>query len=115
MSVCIAAGQEIILRDSDEPVTAQAGGSTFYGGDLDGISEKLPYTEKTWRDGAVSKYSIKAPSVHKYDTEDYRHVDPQFGGDGALLRLPTQYAAAGNTTGAGEGVFNHSGDSRAAV
>ena len=34
-----AAGQEIILRDWDEPVTAQAGGSTFYGGDLDGISE----------------------------------------------------------------------------
>ena len=31
-----AAGQEIILRDWDEPVTAQAGGSTFYGGDLDG-------------------------------------------------------------------------------
>lgn len=28
-----AAGQEIILRDWDEPVTAQAGGSTFYGGD----------------------------------------------------------------------------------
>lgn len=28
-----------------------------------------------------------APSVHKYDTEDYRRVDPQFGGDGALLRL----------------------------
>lgn len=34
-----AAGQEIILRDWDEPVTAQAGGATFYGGDLDGISE----------------------------------------------------------------------------
>ncbi|EKF0318909.1 maltodextrin glucosidase [Escherichia coli] len=32
-----AAGQEIILRDWDEPVTAQAGGSTFYGGDLDGV------------------------------------------------------------------------------
>ncbi|MCW7186055.1 alpha amylase N-terminal ig-like domain-containing protein [Escherichia coli] len=31
-----AAGQEIILRDRDEMVTAQAGGSTFYGGDLDG-------------------------------------------------------------------------------
>ncbi|XNM48501.1 hypothetical protein ACLK17_02200 [Escherichia coli] len=34
-----AAGQEIILRDWDEPVTAQAGGSTFYGGDLDGIAK----------------------------------------------------------------------------
>jgi len=41
-----AAGQEVIFRQWDEPVTAQAGGSTFYGGDLDGISEKLPYLKK---------------------------------------------------------------------
>ncbi len=53
-----AAGQEIILRDWDEPVTAQAGGATFYGGDLDGISEKLPYLKKTWRDGAVSQSGV---------------------------------------------------------
>ncbi len=42
-----AAGQEIILRDWDEPLTAQAGGSTFYGGDLDGISEKTAVSEKS--------------------------------------------------------------------
>jgi len=33
-----AAGREIVLRNWDEPLTAEAGGSTFYGGDLDGIS-----------------------------------------------------------------------------
>ncbi len=38
---------------------------------------------------------FKAPSVHKYDTEDYRHVDPQFGGDGGVAAFATQYAAAG--------------------
>lgn len=53
-----AAGQEIILRDWDEPVTAQAGGSTFYGGDLDGISEKTAVSEKAWRDGAVSQSGV---------------------------------------------------------
>ncbi len=36
-----------------------------------------------------------APSVHKYDTEDYRHVDPQFGGDPALLRLRRETQAQG--------------------
>lgn len=77
-----AAGQEIILRDWDEPVTAQAGGSTFYGGDLDGISEKLPYLKKLGVTALYLNPVFKAPSVHKYDTEDYRHVDPQFGGDG---------------------------------
>ena len=75
-----AAGQEIILRDWDEPVTAQAGGSTFYGGDLDGISEKLPYLKKLGVTALYLNPVFKAPSVHKYDTEDYRHVDPQFGG-----------------------------------
>lgn len=42
-----AAGHDIILKAWDEPLTAQAGGSTFYGGDLDGISEKLPYLKSS--------------------------------------------------------------------
>lgn len=78
-----AAGQEIILRDWDEPVTAQYLNPVF-----------------------------KAPSVHKYDTEDYRHVDPQFGGDGALLRLRHNTQQLGIRLVL-DGVFNHSGDSHA--
>lgn len=53
---------------------------------------------------------FKAPSVHKYDTEDYRHVDPQFGGDGALLRLRHHTQQLGMRLVL-DGVFNHSGDS----
>ena len=107
-----AAGQNIELRSWDEPVTAQGGGSTFYGGDLDGISEKLPYLKKLGVTALYLNPVFTAPSVHKYDTEDYRHVDPQFGGDGALLRLRE------NTRREGvrlllDGVFNHSGDSHA--
>ena len=55
---------------------------------------------------------FKAPSVHKYDTEDYRHVDPQFGGDGALLRLRHNTQQQGMRLVL-DGVFNHSGDSHA--
>ena len=55
---------------------------------------------------------FKAPSVHKYDTEDYRHVDPQFGGDGALLRLRHNTQQLGIRLVL-DGVFNHSGDSHA--
>jgi len=107
-----AAGQNIELRNWDDPVTAHAGGSTFYGGDLDGISEKLPYLKKLGVTALYLNPVFTAPSVHKYDTEDYRHVDPQFGGDGALLRLRE------NTHREGfrlllDGVFNHSGDSHA--
>jgi len=107
-----AAGQPIVMREWDDPLTGEAGGSTFYGGDLDGISEKLPYLKKLGVTALYLNPVFVAPSVHKYDTEDYRHVDPQFGGDEALLRLRH------NTLDAGmklilDGVFNHTGDSHA--
>lgn len=107
-----AAGQEIVLRDWDEPLTAQAGGSTFYGGDLDGISEKLPYLKKLGVTALYLNPVFTAPSVHKYDTEDYRHVDPQFGGDPALMRLRLKTQQQGMRLVL-DGVFNHSGDSHA--
>lgn len=107
-----AAGQEIVLRDWDDPLTGEAGGSTFYGGDLDGISEKLPYLKKLGVTALYLNPVFVAPSVHKYDTEDYRHVDPQFGGDQALLRLRANTQREGIRLVL-DGVFNHSGDSHA--
>ena len=82
-----AAGREIVRKAWDDPLTGEAGGSTFYGGDLDGISEKLPYLKQLGVTALYLNPVFAAPSVHKYDTEDYRRVDPQFGGDAALLRL----------------------------
>ncbi|MBN0182427.1 hypothetical protein JTL53_35670, partial [Pseudomonas aeruginosa] len=41
-----AAGREIVRKAWDDPLTGEAGGSTFYGGDLDGISEKIPYLKQ---------------------------------------------------------------------
>lgn len=105
-----AAGRDVIHRHWDEPLSAEAGGSTFYGGDLDGISEKLPYLKKLGVTALYLNPVFVAPSVHKYDTEDYRHVDPQFGGDQALLRLRHQTRQAGMRLIL-DGVFNHSGDS----
>jgi len=106
------AGHETIFHEWDEPVTAQAGGSTFYGGDLDGISEKLPYLKKLGVTALYLNPVFVAPSVHKYDTEDYRHVDEQFGGDEALLRLRENTHREGMRLIL-DGVFNHSGDSHA--
>lgn len=107
-----AAGHDIVRREWDEPLTAQAGGSTFYGGDLDGISEKLPYLKTLGVTALYLNPVFIAPSVHKYDTEDYRHVDPQFGGDRALLRLRHNTQQQGMRLIL-DGVFNHSGDSHA--
>ncbi|MBY6255031.1 maltodextrin glucosidase [Phytobacter diazotrophicus] len=107
-----AAGQEIVLRDWDEPLSGEAGGSTFYGGTLDGISEKLPYLHELGVTALYLNPVFVAPSVHKYDTEDYRHVDARFGGDQALLRLRRSTYRLGIRLVL-DGVFNHSGDSHA--
>ncbi|HBR1873790.1 TPA: maltodextrin glucosidase [Klebsiella variicola] len=105
-----AAGREIVRKAWDEPLTGEAGGSTFYGGDLDGISEKLPYLRQLGVTALYLNPVFAAPSVHKYDTEDYRRVDPQFGGDAALLRLRHNTQRAGMRMIL-DGVFNHTGDS----
>ena len=104
-----AAGREIVRKAWDDPLTGEAGGSTFYG-DLDGISEKLPYLKQLGVTALYLNPVFAAPSVHKYDTEDYRRVDPQFGGDAALLRLRHNTQRAGMRMIL-DGVFNHTGDS----
>ncbi|EPG5000282.1 TPA: maltodextrin glucosidase [Klebsiella oxytoca] len=107
-----AAGHDIVRKAWDEPLTGEAGGSTFYGGNLDGISEKLPYLKQLGVTALYLNPVFVAPSVHKYDTEDYRRVDPQFGGDAALLRLRHNTQKEGMRLIL-DGVFNHSGDSHA--
>ncbi len=107
-----AAGREIVRREWYEPLTPEAGGSTFYGGDLDGISEKLPYLKRLGVTALYLNPVFVAPSVHKYDTQDYRHVDPQFGSDAALLRLRHTTREQGMRLVL-DGVFNHSGDTHA--
>lgn len=107
-----AAGHDIVQKAWDEPLTGEAGGSTFYGGDLDGISEKLPYLKQLGVTALYLNPVFVAPSVHKYDTEDYRRVDPQFGGDAALQRLRHNTQREGMRLIL-DGVFNHSGDSHA--
>lgn len=59
----------------------------FYGGDLQGIQEKLPYLKSLGVTALYLNPIFTAPSVHKYDCIDYFHVDPHFGGDAALAEL----------------------------
>lgn len=59
----------------------------FAGGDLDGITEKLPYL-KDLGVGAIYMTPIHpSVSAHKYDVDDYFDVDEMFGGMVALQRL----------------------------
>ncbi len=51
----------------------------FFGGNLKGITEKLPYLKDMGFTGIYMTPIFKAPSAHKYDTVDYYEIDPQFG------------------------------------
>ena len=105
-------------------------GNRHYGGDIQGIQEELPYLRSL---GVTSIYLnpvFKSPSIHKYDTTDYRHVDDNFGvvGDTTDLSAETEDPATWKWTKSDkvlldfvaeahrqgfkvilDGVFNHAG------
>ncbi|HYK83850.1 MAG TPA: maltodextrin glucosidase [Ktedonobacteraceae bacterium] len=65
----------------------ETGASEFFGGDLWGIIQHLDYLQDLGVNALYLTPVFTSPSNHKYDTVDYRHVDPHFGGDEALIAL----------------------------
>lgn len=51
----------------------------FYGGDLQGVIEKLPYLKDLGIDAIYFNPIFVSPSNHKYDIQDYDHIDPHIG------------------------------------
>jgi glycosidase len=51
---------------------------SFFGGDIQGIIDKLDYLATLGINGIYLCPIFKSPSTHKYDTEDYFEIDPQF-------------------------------------
>ena len=51
----------------------------FYGGDLQGVMDKLDYLRDLGVRAIYFNPLFVSPSNHKYDTQDYEHVDPHFG------------------------------------
>lgn len=81
----------------------------FYGGDLYGIAEKLPYLNEMGVSVLYLSPIFKAESNHKYDTCDYTHVDEYFGSDEAFFAL-VEEAKKYKIRIILDGVFNHTGD-----
>ena len=50
----------------------------FYGGDLQGVMEKLDYLQSIGVEVIYFNPLFLSPSSHKYDTQDYEHIDPHF-------------------------------------
>ena len=51
----------------------------FYGGDLRGIIRKMDYLRRLGVEVLYLNPIFVSPSSHKYDIQDYDHVDPHFG------------------------------------
>lgn len=93
----------------------------FFGGDLAGIIEKLDDIRDLGANTIYMTPIFQAASNHKYDTADYRHVDPAFGTDADFTRLTQEAARRGirvitdtslNHTGSDSVYFNRYGNFR---
>ncbi len=51
----------------------------FYGGDLEGVRKKLDYLKDLGIEVIYFNPLFVSPSNHKYDTQDYDHIDPHLG------------------------------------
>jgi glycosidase len=78
----------------------------FFGGDLRGIQAKLAYLRSLGVDAIWLNPIFKARSNHRYDTDDYMHVDAALGGDAAYASLVSAARDQGIRLIL-DGVFNH--------
>jgi alpha-glucosidase len=65
--------------DNWDQLPANMDVSNFYGGDLEGVREKLDYLEDLGVEVIYFNPLFVSPSNHKYDIQDYDHIDPHFG------------------------------------
>lgn len=80
----------------------------FYGGDLKGITQKLPYLRNLGINGIYMTPIFLSNSNHKYNTFDYETIDPDFGTEAELMELVDTAHSLGIRVML-DAVFNHSG------
>lgn len=84
-------------------------GNDYYGGDLEGITEKLPYLSSLGVSCIYLNPIFEAHSNHRYNTADYMKVDPMLGNEQDLQRLCKEAERYGISVIL-DGVFSHTGD-----
>lgn len=96
----------------DAPVSARGDVHAHHGGDLNGITQAIPYLRDLGVTGLWLTPIFVSPSNHRYDISDYRQVDPHLGGDTAWDELVRRADEAGIRIVL-DGVFNHMGSENA--
>lgn len=80
----------------------------FYGGDIKGIRDKIPYLKDLGITGIYLNPVFESTTNHKYNTRNYKLVDPHFGTNEELRALVDEAHAAGIRVML-DAVFNHTG------
>lgn len=80
----------------------------FYGGNLNGIREKLPYLHALGVEILYLNPIFYAWSTHRYDTCDYKRIDPMLGTEADFRALCGAAHALGMKIIL-DGVFSHVG------
>ena len=80
----------------------------FFGGNLAGILDKLPYLAELGVSAIYLNPIFEAPSNHKYDTADYKKIDAMFGTAETFRQLCGEAAKLGIAVIL-DGVFSHTG------
>lgn len=87
-------GDKTVKVDDWNKYPATMGVREFYGGDLQGVLDKMDYLQELGVDVIYFNPLFVSPSNHKYDIQDYDYIDPHFGrivhDEGELLRPDQQ-------------------------
>ncbi|MBQ5849721.1 MAG: glycoside hydrolase family 13 protein [Lachnospiraceae bacterium] len=84
------------------------GHNDFYGGDIQGIIDKLDYLSELGITGIYTTPINESPSNHKYDTTSYERIDSHFGDD-RIMKIFVDEAHKRGMKVMIDAVFNHSG------
>lgn len=96
--------QPVFLPDENGQITNR----DFFGGSLAGITEKLDYLKSLSVSTLYLNPIFEADSNHRYNTADYRAVDPMLGTEEDFRTLCREAHARGIRVIL-DGVFNHTG------
>lgn len=104
----------VLHQNWQEPVVWQpdANGrvwnNDFFGGDLEGIRQKLDYLKELGVTCIYINPIFEAHSNHRYDTADYGRIDPLLGDEDSFRALMSAAAERGMRVIL-DGVFSHTG------
>ncbi|MGN0246006.1 MAG: glycoside hydrolase family 13 protein [Lachnospiraceae bacterium] len=72
-------GEHVTRVEDWNKYPATMGVREFYGGDLQGVIDKMDYLQDLGIDVIYFNPLFVSPSNHKYDIQDYDYIDPHFG------------------------------------